>query len=521
MTAATTRPVALVILDGWGHRPEPADNAVAQANTPVFDRLWQAGPRALLEACGEAVGLPEGQIGNSEVGHLNIGAGRVVLQDLPRITKSLGAGEAAENPAFVQLIERTRARGGRVHLMGLVSPGGVHSHQDHAVHLAKGLSDAGVETVIHAFTDGRDVPPRSGRDQLARFLEDIRELDGVTVGTVTGRYYAMDRDKRWDRVELAYNALVHGDAPKAADPLQVMTDSYAEDVTDEFVKPRIIDGYAGFQAGDSILFFNFRADRARQLLTAFLDDGFDGFGRRDGKPDLADACGMVEYSDKLAPLMSALYGPEEINEGLGEIAAKAGLVQLRAAETEKYPHVTFFFNGGSEGVYDGEERILEPSPKVATYDLQPEMSAAPLTDKVVEAIDSGRFDLVVLNFANPDMVGHTGSLDAAIKAVKTVDGCLGRVVDAVVGQGGTLFVTADHGNCEIMRDPETGQPHTAHTLDLVPALLVNAPAHVTGLADGVLADIAPTLVELLGLDQPAAMTGHSLIRRDQSQAAAE
>ena len=505
------RPVVLCVLDGWGYRPEAADNAIAQAETPNWDRLWAAGPRALLQASEEEVGLPKGQMGNSEVGHMNLGAGRVVFQDLPMIDKAIRDGEFPRNPALLDLTASLKASGGKAHILGLLSPGGVHSHQDHLVALAATLSAAGIPVVIHAFTDGRDVPPQSADEQLRRFAADIAPLPGVSVGTVTGRYYAMDRDKRWERVSRAYATLVEGKGERtAADPVAAVSQSYAEGINDEFILPTVIGDYAGMGDGDGLIMANFRTDRAREILSALLDPAFDGFGRA-RVVRFAAAAGMVEYSADLNRFLSLVFPPKQLTRVLGEVVSEAGLTQLRIAETEKYSHVTFFFNGGEEKVYAGEERILVPSPKVATYDLQPEMSAAEVTDRLVAAIDSDAFDLVVVNYANPDMVGHTGDLGAAIKAVQAVDASVGRLEQAVRAQGGVLLITADHGNCELMRDPETGGPHTAHTLDLVPAVLVNAPAEFTALRDGRLADVAPTLLALLGLPQPVEMTGTSLI----------
>ena len=505
------RPVVLCVLDGWGYRPEAADNAIAQADTPNWDRLWAAGPRALLQASEEEVGLPKGQMGNSEVGHMNLGAGRVVFQDLPMIDKAIRDGDFARNPALLQISAKLRETGGRAHILGLLSPGGVHSHQDHLVALAATLAAAGVPVVIHAFTDGRDVPPQSAGGQLGRFAADIAALPGVSVGTVIGRYYAMDRDRRWERVSRAYATLVEGKGERAAaDPVSAVSQSYAENVNDEFILPTVIGDYAGMRDGDGLIMANFRTDRAREILSALLDPAFAGFSR--GRTvAFAAASGMVEYSADLNRFLTLIFPPKQLTRVLGEVVSEAGLKQLRIAETEKYPHVTFFFNGGEERVYPGEERILIPSPKVATYDLQPEMSAAEVTDKLVAAIASDVFDLVVVNYANPDMVGHTGDLAAAILAVQAVDAGLGRLERAVRQRGGVMLVTADHGNCELMRDPDTGGPHTAHTLDLVPALLVNAPADVGTFRDGRLADVAPTLLALLGLPQPAEMTGVSLI----------
>lgn len=503
------RPVMLVILDGWGWREDQADNAVRQARTPHFDALWQAGPRAFLHTSGHDVGLPDGQMGNSEVGHLNLGAGRVVMQELPRIDATVKDGSIARLPALTALIDTLKASGGTCHLMGLVSPGGVHSHQAHAAALAKALAAAGVKVAIHCFTDGRDTPPRAAPDYLRRLLGDIEGLAGVRVATVTGRYYAMDRDHRWERVSQAYDVMVSAAGARAPDPVAAVEAAHARDVTDEFVPATAIGDYQGMQDGDGVLCFNFRADRVREILSALLDPAFKGFDRK-RVVRFAAAAGMTEYSTELAALLGTLFPPERLGDILGEVVARAGRTQLRMAETEKYPHVTYFLNGGEEKPYPGEDRIMVPSPKVATYDLQPEMSAPELTEKAVAAIGSGKYDLIVLNFANPDMVGHTGSLPAAIKAVETVDAGLGRIADAVKAQGGALLVTADHGNCELMKDPATGGPHTAHTTNPVPVFVMGAPVGAK-LHEGRLADVAPTLLHLMGLPQPEAMTGRSLL----------
>ncbi len=508
MPDSTPRPVMLVILDGWGLRDTVADNAVQQARTPVFDALMRERPRAKLRTFGADVGLPEGQMGNSEVGHLNIGAGRVVLQDLPRIDAAVADGSLATNPALARFIEALRASGGTCHLVGLLSPGGVHAHQDHAVALARVLVAAGVPVRLHGFTDGRDMPPRSAATCLAAVEAVLPE--GARIATLCGRYFGMDRDRRWDRVRIAYDALTDAQGARFDSAGQAIAAAYAQDVSDEFMKPAIIGDYAGMRDGDGVLSFNFRADRTRQILEALLDPAFAGFDRA-RTVRFAAALGIVQYSVEIDAFAETLFGPVDLPNGLGETVSRAGRTQLRMAETEKYPHVTYFMNGGREAPFEGQDAILVPSPKVATYDLQPEMSAPELTDRAVEAIGSGRYDLIILNFANPDMVGHTGSLAAAVKAVETVDTCLGRVVDAVEAQGGALLVTADHGNCEMMRDPETGEPHTAHTLNPVPVMLVGRDG--TDLADGRLADVAPTLLALMGLDQPAEMTGRSLLRK--------
>lgn len=500
------RPVMLVVLDGFGWREDAADNAVKQANTPTFDRLWASAPHAFLKTSGLDVGLPEGQMGNSEVGHMNIGAGRVVMQELPRIGAAIADHSVERRGTIVELIAKLKASGGTCHLMGLLSPGGVHSHQDHALGLARVLTGAGVKVAVHAFMDGRDTPPQSGLEFLKGFAAALP--DGARVATVCGRYYVMDRDKRWERVSQGYGAMAEAGAPRFATPVAVMEASYQAKVTDEFVLPAVVGDYAGMKDGDGILCFNFRADRVREILAAFLDPEFDGFPRP-RVIHFAAAAGMTQYSKDLARFLGAVFPPETMENLLGQVVSRAGLKQLRTAETEKYPHVTYFFNGGIEAPNPGEDRVLVPSPKVATYDLQPEMSAPELTEKTVAEIESGKYDLIVLNFANPDMVGHTGILSAAIKAIETVDTGLGKILAALERQGGSLMVTADHGNSELMRDPTTGGPHTAHTTNVVPVVLANAGAK--SIHDGRLADIAPTLLALLGLPVPAEMTGKSLI----------
>lgn len=505
------RPVMLVILDGFGWREDAADNAMRLAHTPNFDRLWSAGPHAFLRTSGEDVGLPEGQMGNSEVGHLNIGAGRVVMQELPRIGRAIADGSLAASPVLAELVAALRASGGTCHLVGLASTGGVHSHQDHGAALARILRAAGVPVVLHAWTDGRDTPPDSARGFLGALARALPA--DVPIATVCGRYWAMDRDKRWDRVKRAYDLLVDADAPRYANVDAALDAAAAAGRTDEFVEPSVIGDYRGMRDGDALLCFNFRADRVREIGGALVDPAFDGFPRK-RVPRFVAAVGMTRYSDVLAPHLGVLFPPISMDDLLGEVVSRAGLRQLRMAETEKYPHVTYFLNGGKEVELPGEDRIMVPSPKVATYDLQPEMSAPELTRRAVEAIGTGAYDLVVLNFANPDMVGHTGNLDAAIKACEAVDEGLGRIADAVAAQGGALLVTADHGNCETMRDPATGGPHTAHTLNPVPVLLAapGSPALAGAtLRDGRLGDLAPTLLHLLGLPAPAAMTGRSLL----------
>ncbi len=507
--ASAPRPVLLCILDGWGHRDDPTDNAIALANTPTWDRFIGTFPHAQLLTSGLAVGLPDGQMGNSEVGHMNLGAGRVVMQDLPRIDQAVADGSLATNPLLIQALDAIRAKGGCLHVLGLMSPGGVHSHQDHLVALARIATQAKVPVKIHAFMDGRDTPPSSGREFLGRFVDDVGGLD-VSVATVSGRYYAMDRDKRWDRVGLAYDAIALGKGVAAADGLKAVEQSYAAGKTDEFILPAVIGGYAGIQDGDGLIMGNFRADRAREILHALVDPAFDGFARP-RTLQFSAQLGLTEYSRDLNAFLPSLFPAESLTNILGEVVSARGLRQLRIAETEKYAHVTFFFNGGREQVYDGEDRILVPSPKVATYDLQPEMSAAEVTDKLVAAIQSGQYDLIVANYANGDMVGHTGILPAAIRAAETVDGCLTRLEQAITAAGGTMLITADHGNAEQMTDPVTHEPYTAHTTGPVDVILVNPPTGTAGLKDGRLADVAPTVLRLLGLPQPADMTGTALI----------
>ncbi len=499
------RPVMLVILDGWGWRDGDADNAIRQARTPNFDRLWAAGPHAFLRTSGEDVGLPDGQMGNSEVGHLNIGAGRVVTQDLPRIARAIADGSLADGPAMRGLIGALKASGGTCHLLGLVSPGGVHAHQDHAVALARIVAKAGIPVCIHAFTDGRDTPPRSAAEYMVALSAALPA--GATVATVCGRYFALDRDNRWERVSRAFGVLAHAQGARFPTAHAAIAEAYAADVTDEFIPPAAIGDYAGMADGDALLSFNFRADRIRELLASLLDPAFAGFERT--APRFSAAVGMTRYGDELAPLMAAIFPPHSMAGLLGEVVSSAGKRQLRLAETEKYPHVTYFMNGGREQPFDGEERVMVPSPKVATYDLQPEMSAPELTRRAVEAIRSGRFDMLILNFANPDMVGHTGSLPATIAAVEAVDAGLGAIADAIAAAGGALLATADHGNAEMMRDPGTGEPHTSHTTNLVPVFL--AAAGGRGLRDGRLADLAPTMLDLMAIPRPEQMTGQCLL----------
>jgi 2,3-bisphosphoglycerate-independent phosphoglycerate mutase len=507
--AQRPRPVVLCILDGWGVRPDRDANAVELAKTPVWHRLMKDCPHGVLDASEGFVGLPEGQMGNSEVGHMNIGAGRVVMQELPRIDQALADGSLGKNEALGRFVDKLRAGGGACHIMGLMSPGGVHSHQRHIAGLARLIAACGIKVWIHAFLDGRDTPPKSAIEYVRAFGRDIAGAQQVGFGTVAGRFFAMDRDKRWDRVGAAFAAMVDAQGERAAGAIEAIEFGYARGETDEFVQPTVIGPYTGMKDGDGLLMANFRADRAREILAALVDPAFDGFARP-RVPRFAATLGMTEYSSALSKFLDTLFPPTALTNTLGEVVSKAGLTQLRIAETEKYAHVTFFLNGGEETTFPGEERILVPSPKVKTYDMKPEMSANEVTDKLVAAIEGGTFDVIVVNYANTDMVGHTGDLAAAIKAVEAVDHCLGRLEAAVTKAGGALFITADHGNAEQMTDPQTHQPHTAHTLNPVPAILVGRPAG-RALGHGRLADVAPTLLALIGLPQPAEMTGHSLL----------
>ncbi|HUE64859.1 MAG TPA: 2,3-bisphosphoglycerate-independent phosphoglycerate mutase [Rhizomicrobium sp.] len=509
---ASSRPALLCILDGWGWRPgDDSDNAIAQANTPNYAKLLKECPHALLQTSGSAVGLPKGQMGNSEVGHMNIGSGRVVAQDLPRIDVAIEDGSLARRPALLALLDKVKTSKGAVHLMGLMSPGGVHSHQDQIVALVKIFATAAVPVFVHAFLDGRDTPPKSARSFIEKFTGDIHGLAGVRLATLSGRYYAMDRDKRWDRVEKSNAALVDADARRFDDAFVALDKSYGGNVTDEFLLPCVLGDYAGMQDGDAMLFANFRADRAREICTALLDPGFSGF-QRARIVKFAAAAGLTEYSEALKPFMAAVFPPEDVRETLGEVIAERHMSQLRIAETEKYAHVTFFLNGGREEQFAGEDRILVPSPKVATYDHKPEMSAYQVTEKLEEAIGSGKYDLIVCNYANPDMVGHTGVMEAAVKAVNTIDECLGRLCAALKKTGGLMLLTADHGNIEMMEDPQTREPYTAHTTLDVPIVAFGAPQG-SKLDNGRLADVAPTLLDLMGIQKPELMTGHSLLVR--------
>ena len=508
------KPVVLIILDGWGYRAERNANAIALASTPNYSRLLAEYPSTLVQTSGERVGLPAGLMGNSEVGHLNIGAGRVVYQEITRINASIASGEFFKKPVLVQLMGCARPT--RLHLLGLLSDGGVHSHQEHLYALLRMAKENHVEHVfVHAFMDGRDTPPTRGAEYLAALQQKIREYGAGRIATVTGRYYAMDRDNRWDRIQKAYDAMVNGEGHKARDPVEAVKEFYNQGITDEFMPPIVITDSSNkdrpaaiIRPGDAAMFFNFRADRARQTTRALTQPNLATFPRVNF-PEKLHFLGMTRY-DKTFTL-PYVFSPQELTHILAEVMASSDLKNLRVAETEKYAHVTYFFNGGVEKAYSGEERILVPSPKVATYDLKPEMSAPGITETVVKAVNQGFFDVLIVNFANADMVGHTGKLEAAIKAVETIDGCLAEIYKAVRAKEGVMFITADHGNAELMVDLATGGPHTAHTTNPVPLILVSAQGKAISLREGgALADIAPTLLGVMSLPQPREMGGCDL-----------
>ena len=506
------KPVMLMILDGFGLAPKSEGNAVSLAKKPNFDRLTANYPTSQLQASGLQVGLPEGQMGNSEVGHLNIGSGRIVYQELTRITKAISDGDFFENEALKLAMDNAKKTGAALHLMGLLSDGGVHSHIDHLRGLLEFAKKEGVQNVfVHAFMDGRDVAPSSGKEFIEKTEAMMAEVGVGKIATISGRYYAMDRDNRWERIELAYNALVLGKGETATSAVEAIENSYHDNKTDEFVLPTVItengNPTANIKNGDSVVFFNFRPDRAREITRAINDKEFDGFSRE--TLDLVFVT-MTQY-DKTLEGVHVAYKPQTLVNTLGEYVSSKGLTQLRIAETEKYAHVTFFFNGGVEKENPGEERKVIPSPKVATYDLKPEMSAYEVTDELISRLDSDKYDMIILNFANPDMVGHTGVVEAAVKAIEAVDECLGKIVDKVLEKDGTVFITADHGNAETMIDFSTGNPFTAHTTDPVPFLWVSNNTEGRELKEGKLADIAPTMLNEMGLEKPAEMTGESLI----------
>ncbi|MFT3913784.1 MAG: 2,3-bisphosphoglycerate-independent phosphoglycerate mutase [Anaeromyxobacteraceae bacterium] len=512
------KPLLLVVLDGWGIRVDREANAIAVAGTPNMDALANEFPHTALQTSGNAVGLPDGQMGNSEVGHTNLGAGRIVYQDLVRINRDIEEGGFFKNDALLLAVRRAKEHGGALHLLGLLSDGGVHSHEEHLAALLELARREGLHRVfIHAFMDGRDTPPRSGLDYMARLEKRLRETGHGKIATVSGRYYAMDRDKRWDRVQQAYAAIVKGEGKRAGSGVAAMQQSYAEEKGDEFVLPTVIvngdqQPVGPVRDGDAIIFFNFRADRAREITRALAFDDFKDF-ERGHPPRLSAYVCMTQYDETFT--FPTAYPPQDLTEIFPEIVSRAGLKQLRCAETEKYAHVTFFFNGGREQVFDGEDRILVPSPReVKTYDEKPEMSAREVTEKLVAAIGTGKYGFVLVNFANPDMVGHTGLLDAAVKAVKVVDECVGRLWQAARAQGMAMMITADHGNCEQMTDPVTGQPHTAHTLNPVPFILADPDYRGAKLRpQGVLADVAPTALAVMGIPQPREMKGLGLLVR--------
>lgn len=509
------KPLALIILDGFALREETNGNAVAQAHKPNFDRLWATYPHTTLQASGEAVGLPDGQMGNSEVGHLNIGAGRIVYQDLTRVNKEIHEGTFYENPVLVNAVRHAKQKGKKLHLYGLLSDGGVHSHIDHLFALLELCKNERVEQVyVHAFLDGRDVAPDSAKQYIERLQQKISELGVGQIATLQGRYYSMDRDKRWDRTEKAYRAMVYGEGAKYRDPLQAITESYGKSVFDEFVEPTVIvdeqDQPVGLiEEEDAVIFYNFRPDRAIQISQVFTNEDFRGFDRGPRFPSNLFYVCLTHFSETVKGYVA--YKPVNLDNTLGEVLTQHGLTQLRIAETEKYPHVTFFFSGGRETKFEGETRVLIDSPKVATYDLQPEMSAYSVTSKLLEELDKGEHDVIILNFANPDMVGHSGKLEPTIQAVEAVDKCLGQVVDKLLEQDGVAIITADHGNADMVLDQE-GRPYTAHTTFPVPFIVTKQ--GITLRDDGILADIAPTILDLLSVRQPEEMTGTSLIQSD-------
>ncbi len=504
----------LMILDGFGDNLQKEGNAIKLAKTPNIDKLMKKYPTTKIEASGLAVGLPEGQMGNSEVGHTNIGAGRIVYQELTRITKSIEDGDFFSNPELVKAMENCKKNNSKLHILGLVSDGGVHSHNRHLYGLLEMAKRKGVENVyVHCFLDGRDTPPASAESYLLDLEEKMKEKEVGKIASISGRFYAMDRDKRWNRIEKAYRALVYGEGNKAGSSINAIESSYQKEVFDEFVEPTVITNgskpIATIEDGDSVIFFNFRPDRARQITRSIVDKDFKEFETK--KMDVYFVC-FTSY-DETMPNVHIAFKKEAIKNTLGEVVSKSGGTQLRIAETEKYAHVTFFFNGGEEKQYENEDRILVPSPKVETYDMKPEMSAYEVTEKVIDAIKQKKYNTIILNFANPDMVGHTGNLNAAIKAIETIDECVGKILESILEQKANLIITADHGNAEQMIDYTTGEPHTAHTTNLVPLTLISEKENLKLRDGGKLADIAPTMLELMGLEKPEEMTGVSLIEK--------
>ena len=504
------KPVALIIMDGFGYNPDSYGNAIADAKKPNLDKLFAECPHTLIGASGLDVGLPDGQMGNSEVGHTNIGAGRVVYQMLVKISKSIKEGTIRKNPAIVGAVENCVKNGSALHLMGLLSDGGVHSHIEHLFGLMEMAKDMGVEKIyVHAFLDGRDVPPTSGAEYMEKLVEETQRIGAGKVATVMGRFYAMDRDNAWDRVEKAYAAMVYGEGVEGCCPVGAIKKSYEEGVTDEFMVPTVLDKEGTIKAGDSVIFFNFRPDRARQITRAFVDPDFTGFPRKNGFFPLHFVC-MTQY-DATMPNVHVAFPPEALTMTMGEYISKNGLTQLRIAETQKYAHVTFFYNGGEEKTFPGEDRILIKSPDVETFDLKPEMSAYEVTDAVVKAIEEDKYNMIILNYANCDMVGHTGIEEAAAKAVEAVDACVGRTVDAILKAGGAALITADHGNAEKMKEPD-GAPFTAHTTNPVPLIVAGYPCKLRD--GGRLADLSPTMLDIMGLPKPPEMDGESLIVKE-------
>ena len=504
------KPVALIIMDGFGYNPDSYGNAIADAKKPNLDKLFAECPHTLIGASGLDVGLPDGQMGNSEVGHTNIGAGRVVYQMLVKISKSIKEGTIRKNPAIVGAVENCVKNGSALHLMGLLSDGGVHSHIEHLFGLMEMAKDMGVEKIyVHAFLDGRDVPPTSGAEYMEKLVEETQRIGAGKVATVMGRFYAMDRDNAWDRVEKAYAAMVYGEGVEGCCPVGAIKKSYEEGVTDEFMIPTVLDKEGTIKAGDSVIFFNFRPDRARQITRAFVDPDFTGFPRKNGFFPLHFVC-MTQY-DATMPNVHVAFPPEALTMTMGEYISKNGLTQLRIAETQKYAHVTFFYNGGEEKTFPGEDRILIKSPDVETFDLKPEMSAYEVTDAVVKAIEEDKYNMIILNYANCDMVGHTGIEEAATKAVEAVDACVGRMVDAVLKAGGAALITADHGNAEKMKESD-GAPFTAHTTNPVPLIVAGYPCKLRD--GGRLADLSPTMLDIMGLPKPPEMDGESLIVKE-------
>ena len=507
------KPVILCILDGWGLAEDNKYSAIAKAETPNFDEILKNYPNSTLNASGEFVGLPEGQMGNSEVGHTVIGAGRVVFQSLPKINKSIKENTLKDTKAIIKTIKELQKSKGTLHLLGLLSDGGVHSHINHIIALAKIFANEKIEVKVHCFLDGRDTPPKSALTYLEQLKDEIKDFENISIVTISGRYFAMDRDKRWDRVEKAYNILVSGsELNETSDIMTAVKESYKKEKTDEFIEPIAVAEYKGMKDGDAFVFANFRADRAREISMALANPNFPFFERKK-TVDFVEKVQMTEYSKEHNKYLDTVFPPENISNSLGKIISKQGLKQLRIAETEKYAHVTFFFNGGREDEFNGEERVLIKSPDVATYDLQPEMSASSVKEKLVEAIKSDKFDFIVVNFANPDMVGHTGSMKATAKACEEVDKDLGEVIKATLEQNGLIFVTADHGNAEKMFDEDKGVLFTAHTTNKVPFILVGNGAEKLKLADGNLSNIAPTILHIMGIEQPKEMTDESLLRK--------